>query len=411
MSSSEIKVKEKLAPDCSVIRFQDIAENISKRIDPKETKLGIYIGLEHIEPGSLKIRQYGKPEDVKGVKLIAKPGDIIFGKRRAYQGKVAVCEHDAIVSAHSMVLREKEENIVSGLLPYFMQSEQFYNTSIKISEGSLSPTIKWKVLAEETFHFPNMEVQKNILKVLTSIEHLLYEQEELVNKTKIFKEKILNKLFSQGVSHKALKDSIIGDIPEHWDLKKLGEVTDVRDGTHDSPKYVLNGVPFITSKNLKPDGVIDFSDINYISEKDHLKIEKRSGVNNGDILFGMIGTIGNPVIVKKEFDFSIKNVALIKFESSKDIKNKFVYYYLQSKHIKKQFSKQTNGGVQKFISLNTIRNLAIPIPTLEEQNEIIDILENVDKTIFDTIAHIDDTKKLKKKLLNKLFSPIKSMEK
>ena len=115
----------------------------------------------------------------------------------------------------------------------------------------------------------------------------------------------------------------IGDIPEDWCLEKLGALSDVRDGTHDSPQYYEQGVPFITSKNLT-DTILDFSDIKYISEEDHIKFSKRSHVQNGDILFGMIGTVGKPVIVNEPFQFSIKNVALIKFNNNK--LNKSLYF-------------------------------------------------------------------------------------
>jgi type I restriction enzyme M protein len=94
-----------------------------------------------------------------------------------------------------------------------------------------------------------------------------------------------------------------------WPKVKLGEVCDVRDGTHDSPKYVLEGYPLITSKNLK-DGFIDFTDVNLISREDLDAINKRFKVDAGDLLMPMIGTIGNPVIADASREYAVKNVAL-----------------------------------------------------------------------------------------------------
>ena len=99
------------------------------------------------------------------------------------------------------------------------------------------------------------------------------------------------------------------EIPQTWIWSTLGNCLDVRDGTHDTPKYVSNGIPLVTSKNLKCGG-IDFSTALMISEEDSLNINKRSGVDTDDILFAMIGSIGNPVIVNKDREFSIKNMAL-----------------------------------------------------------------------------------------------------
>ena len=109
---------------------------------------------------------------------------------------------------------------------------------------------------------------------------------------------------------------------------KLSEVCDVRDGTHDSPKYVEEGYPLVTSKNIV-DGELDLSVVNYICQEDYDKINIRSKVDVGDIIMPMIGTIGNPYVVKGSCDFAIKNVALIKFPNE-NINNKFVWYFLIS---------------------------------------------------------------------------------
>ncbi len=153
-----------------------------------------------------------------------------------------------------------------------------------------------------------------------------------------------------------------------WQMVKLGEVCDVRDGTHDSPKYQETGYPLITSKNII-DGTIDFSNVNLISKDDFEKINKRSKVDNGDILMPMIGTIGNSIIVEENYEFAIKNVALIKFKNT-NIHNKFVNYILKSSMFERYVAQENRGGTQKFLSLGNIRSLKIPLPPLEEQQKI-----------------------------------------
>ncbi|WP_312331961.1 restriction endonuclease subunit S [Acinetobacter variabilis] len=154
------------------------------------------------------------------------------------------------------------------------------------------------------------------------------------------------------------------------------ECMDVRDGTHDSPKFIEKGIPLVTSKNLV-NGKIDFSTCSFISEEDHEAISKRSRVDDGDILYAMIGTIGNPVIVNKDSDFSIKNVALFKFNNP-DVYNRYIYHFLNSDLAKKQLAKLSRGGTQKFISLGNLRKLKIPLPPLEEQRRIASILDKAD---------------------------------
>ena len=151
---------------------------------------------------------------------------------------------------------------------------------------------------------------------------------------------------------------------------------DVRDGTHDSPKYTPSGYPLVTSKNLV-NGQIDFSTCSFISKEDFDAIAKRSAVDDGDILYAMIGTIGNPVIVQKQSEFAIKNVALFKF-NNQNVSNRYVYYFLNSELAVNQFNSNSRGGTQKFVSLNNIRDLKIPLPPLAEQQKIAAILDAAD---------------------------------
>jgi type I restriction enzyme S subunit len=165
-------------------------------------------------------------------------------------------------------------------------------------------------------------------------------------------------------------------LPTGWKWCKANDCMDVRDGTHDSPKYVSEGYPLVTSKNLV-NGSIDFSTCTFISKDDHEAISKRSYVDDGDILYAMIGTIGNPVIVNKICDFSIKNVALFKF-NNENVLNRYIYHFLNSDIASRQFNNASRGGTQKFVSLGNIRSLQIPLPPLAEQKRIAAILDKAD---------------------------------
>ena len=174
-----------------------------------------------------------------------------------------------------------------------------------------------------------------------------------------------------------IEDEIPFELPDGWSWCRLGKYLDIRDGTHDSPKYVENGVPFVTSKNLV-NGKIDFSDVKYISEIDHNNFIQRSFVEDGDILFAMIGSIGNPVLIKKDREFSIKNVALFKPNNRQNTNMIYVYYYLL--WLQDSLRKQTKGGMQPFIPLNLFRNeLFIPLPPLTEQHRIVAKIEELFK--------------------------------
>lgn len=157
-------------------------------------------------------------------------------------------------------------------------------------------------------------------------------------------------------------------------LVRCADIIDVRDGTHDSPKYQNQGYPLITSKNIN-NNKIDFSTVNFISEEDYNKINSRSQVDNGDILMPMIGTVGNPVLVDTKQKFAIKNVALFKLSNNEVVMGKYFYYLLCSDIVKKQLEKSKRGGTQNFVSLKNLRDLRIPIVELNKQEKIVTILD------------------------------------
>jgi len=168
------------------------------------------------------------------------------------------------------------------------------------------------------------------------------------------------------------------NIPKHWKIVVSSKIMDIRDGTHDTPKYIQNdGIPLITSKNLKGNK-IDFEKVSYISKDDHFEISKRSKVEEGDILFAMIGTIGNPAIIKGDANFSIKNIGLFKKNESVIIPAFFVNY-LRSGIFEKQLTerKLLKGTTQKFIPLGNLRNIHIPLPPISEQKAIVFKIEEL----------------------------------
>lgn len=180
----------------------------------------------------------------------------------------------------------------------------------------------------------------------------------------------------------------------------MNDISDVRDGTHDSPKYQNTGHPFVTSKNVK-DGFINYDDIQFISDEDFNEINKRSKVDVNDILMGMIGTIGNMALIRTEPDFAIKNVALIK--DTKQINYLYLYHFLHSPFIEKQLSSGMDGGTQKFVSLGNVRNLDIVYPSEVEQIKLGDYFEHLDHLITLHQRKCDEIKSLKKYMLQKMF--------
>ena len=255
--------------------------------------------------------------------------------------------------------------------------------------------INLQVLKPLELVIPNYQEQTKIAEFLSAVDDKISQLSRELELLNQYKKGVMQKIFSQEIRFKNENGEDFGE----WEEVPLNFVCDVRDGTHDSPKYVKKGYPLVTSKNLK-DGKLDLTDISLISQTDFDNINKRSKVHTGDIIFGMIGTIGNPVLLK-ESNFAIKNVALIKEKD--ELLNKFLIHFLNSSLFDRQVKVLNVGNTQKFLSLNQIRNLSVPKPTIQEQEKIAEFLTAIDGRIDHTTTQLNHTKQWKKGLLQQMF--------
>jgi type I restriction enzyme S subunit len=321
-------------------------------------------------------------------------------------------------------LKYYEKGVVSTLYICFRPKdgynhsffEQYFDAGLLNSEiakiaqeggrahGLLNVSVK-EFFSDINLLVPKFQEQQKIASCLSSLDELIAAHNDKLGALKDYKKGLLQNLFPNNLNHdsKGFKDDHdlnrdkksshqanpinqgSDNVPKvrfpafagdgEWVEKELGKICDVRDGTHDSPKYVSDGFPLITSKNLLENGEMDFDNVSYLTQEDYDKINQRSKVDIGDILFGMIGTIGNPVLVKRD-GFAIKNVSLIKSKGILD--QKYLIQLLKSNYIQIQFQKANVGGILKFIALGMIRMLFIPTPKLEEQQKIASCLSAVD---------------------------------
>ncbi|CDR65129.1 TPA: restriction endonuclease subunit S [Staphylococcus argenteus] len=244
--------------------------------------------------------------------------------------------------------------------------------------------------------FPSQfDEQQKIGDLFSELDRQIGLEEQKLELLQQQKKGYMQKIFSQELR---FKDENGNDYPE-WEKKKLQQIIEVKDGTHESPKPTDNGYLLVTSKNLK-NNKLDFSESYSISKEDYESINKRSKVEKGDILFGMIGTIGNPILLEDE-GFAIKNVALLKTSCLQE--KYYILNFLKSIAIAKQFYKTNAGGTQKFISLGAIRDLKIDFPSLEESTKIGILFNKLDELIKNQSIKIVLLRRRKKALLKSMF--------
>lgn len=354
-----------------MVRLGDVCE---KRIDTLPTGFDekiIYIDISSVDNLSKEITTFQEiygTEAPSRAKQLLKKNDVIVSTVRPNLNAVALnyLESTCLVVASTgyCVLRCKSMTDARYIY-YFCQSERFVSTLVKVAKGASYPAVSNNDVKNVEIPLPPLDEQKRIAKNLDLASEIF----------KGYKEQLaeLDKLI-QSVFYEMFGDPVTNE--KGWKIQALQSVCDVRDGTHDSPVYVEDGYPLVTSKNVSQ-GFIDFSTANLISQEDLIKINQRSKVDAGDIIMPMIGTIGNPVIVNVDREFAVKNVAIIKFAGS-IMCNTFIKTLLSSSFFDNAIQKANRGGTQKFIALGDIRKLSIPIPPSDVQTRFASIVTEIE---------------------------------
>jgi type I restriction enzyme S subunit len=310
---------------------------------------------------------------------------------RPYIMRTSGCIHDGW-----LVLKQEGEKVFEiEYLYYLLSSPYLFEQFDSLAAGSTVRNLNIRLVSSVEVPVPPLPEQQRIVAILD-------ETFSAIDKAKANAEQNLK-------NAKELFESYLQGVFEKkgngWEEKKLGEVYDVRDGTHDSPKYHNQGYPLVTSKNLK-NHKLTFDNIKFISETDYLNINKRSKVDVGDVLFAMIGTIGNPVVIEDEPNYAIKNVALFKVGNNQN--SYFLKYFLDSKQTIEKMMRDAKGTTQKFVGLGYLRSFPILVPPLKEQQTIVRQLDTlrIETQKLESIYQkkILLLEELKKSILQKAFS-------
>lgn len=398
-------------PNWIKVRFEEIAQNITDRIEkPNESGLEYYIGLEHLDTDQIRIRRFGSTEDVKATKFLCKKGDIIFGKRNAYLRKIAVTDRDAVVSAHSMVIRPKGDLIIPDFLPCFMQSSVFWKTAHAISEGSMSPTIKWKTLVKQEFWIPSIEEQKQIVETIWGIQDNIEKNNELINITEKLKKGLLNEFLIKGIDHNQFRKTEFGEIPKEWRNEKLADILEepLKNGINKNKEDFGFGTKFVNVIDNYCFDAIDTNKLERInlSEKE---IENYS-LKPGDITVVRSSVKASGVAYPALFDGDKESVVFCGFVirvrvDKKKILPKYLLYYLRLNQTRQRIVSMAGKSALTNINQNTLNNLEILFPSdLDEQLKICNYLEKIDDSIKELTNHLINIEIIRKKITSELLS-------
>mgnify|MGYP001623645315 CR=1 FL=1 len=287
-----------------------------------------------------------------------KTGDILLSNIRPYFKKIWFATQSGSCSNDVLVLKTKK-NILPLFLYYVLSDDNFFNYDTITSKGTKMPRGTPNAIMK--YLVPNIQVDKQtkIASILSAYDDLIENNNKRIKILEQMAENLYKEWFVRFRFPGYETAEFENGIPKGWEILRMENFCYVTDGTHDTPKETNLGVPLVTGRCIR-NGFVDYDEAYLISEDDHNRIKKRSGLKSGDILFSNIGTVGNTCLVDYEREFSVKNVII--FKPPIRAISAYLYYWLISPSMQAIFSTQTNGASQQFVGLTFMRRIKILVP-------------------------------------------------
>lgn len=351
------------------VRFGDVVQNANEtESTPAEAGLERFIGLEHLEPGSLHIRRWGNIADGTTFTRRCRPGQVLFGKRRAYQRKVAVAEFDAVVSGDIYVLAPNDDRLLKGLLPFICLSERFFQYAVGTSAGSLSPRTNWSSLASFEFALPPLNQQQRIVEILWKLDEALQAELDLLLAALNYKSSTLEDQFSGSHSTKLRLADLCGS-------------KGIRIGPFGSQlhahEYVNEGIPVVMPANLDTDE-INLQDLKRITPEkaEELSVHR---LEEGDVLLPRRGDLKKRGFVYPQQNGWICGTGTIRIRTEKSSNRRLLFYSLSRSSVSAWLERNSVGTTMPNLNSAIVSNIEAYWP--KEPQKAQQAIDRIDSLI------------------------------
>ena len=348
-------------------------------------------------------------------KYIPQRDDIYMIKSGATTGKVSIVDTDRKFTIWSplAVFRVNNERIVPKYLFYYIQSEAYQKqVELNWSYGT-QQNIGMRVLEQLKICVPGLNEQNMIVSYLddrcSKIDAIIAEAKASIEEYKELKQAVIYEAVTKGLDKNVeMRNSgveWVGNLPSHWNYRKLRySINDIGDIDHYMPESVTNGIPYIMTGDLKNRvSEIDFDKCKHVSRSDYEKLSVKIKAEKGDIIFARYATIGALCYVDIDADFLVSYSCVIIKPNSKSIDSHFLEYYLQSSSFVEEAKRYANSNVQANIGKESMFQVKIALPPLDEQKKIVDFLDLkitcLDNLINEKQTLIEDLEAYKKSLI------------
>lgn len=377
------KKNQSSKPGWRQVKFGDVVQVSKARSqDPFADGIERYVGLEHLEPGDLRIRSWGNVADGVTFTSVFQPGQVLFGKRRAYQRKVAVADFSGVCSGDIYVLETKNAQVLlPELLPFICQTDAFFDHAVGTSAGSLSPRTSWSSLSDFELAVPSMEEQIHLLSLLEAWREAFEAGTQAIVDAHRMRRAAFNQFFEKGVRHEMRVGTPIGELPKSWIVASLGDRYEIQLGKmmSESARSSPGHTPYLRNANVQWNR-LDLDDVAEMAFSP--KEKEKFSLRYGDILACEGRHVGKSAIWKDEIPGACYQKALHRLRRlSDDDDPRYLLHCLQYYSWTGRFVAVTGETTIPHLPAERFRAMLFPFPTLGEQVEIADEIESIDSAI------------------------------
>lgn len=381
-----------------LVKFGDVVHlNTDRVADPLAAGIERYVGLEHITPEDLHIHSWGLVAEGTTFTNYFKPGQVLFGKRRAYQRKVAVAGFSGVCSSDIYMFESKDPIVLlPELLPFICQTEGFYEHAVGTSAGSLSPRTTWKQLANYEFPLPPLDEQRRIAELLWAADEAIVRSHEVASSLKQLWVAMAAHYFGENDEQKEYR---LGDLLEYGSDGPFGSRLK-------TAHYANSGVRVIRLQNIQ-ENVFDDTDQAFITYDYYKKELVRYTVYSGDVLVAGLGDdnirAGRACIAPDNLGFAINKADCYCLRPKPKLEKGYLVAFLNSPYGLRQSESFAQGTTRFRLNLGNIKRMRISVPNLEIQKETVEKLHAVERSIKLQEEHILKSMELKKTLMSHLL--------
>ncbi len=366
-------------PGWRLVRLLGVAAQRTEKVTPTKGDATPYVALEHLAQGRPILLGWSEAGSAASAKTPFRKGDVLFGKLRPNLRKAATAPFDGVCSTDILALYGRKD-LSSDYLLHLLHWPPLQGHAVATASGTKMPRTSWALLGDVELSLPPLPEQRKIAAILSSVDDAIEKTQAVIGQIRVVKRGLMQELLTRGLPghHKKFKKTEIGEIPEEWDVVALAAVCErITDGAHQSVTTSQSEeIPFLFVSCVR-DGEILWRKAARISRKTYSVISKGREPRPGMVLYTAVGSYGHAALVTDDREFTFQRHIACLFPETSRVRPAFLVNWLNALAARKYADRVAVGNAQRTVTLENLAHFQIPLPSGEEQERIVALIDGV----------------------------------